>query len=102
MGMIPGGCLPAVNQRWVEVQSLTEIENRLMQWLGLNRRPQLKLIATALAAEATVATHGQVSDEVAWRIATAEGAAAAYAASKMLYGAEADQFQDLLHRDASA
>ena len=73
-----------------------------MKWLALNARPELKLISTATAAEATIATDRRVGDEVAWRIVTAKRAAATQAASLTLPCVEAHQLEHVLHRDASA
>ena len=86
----------------IDAQLLAEIESCGMEWQALDARPEVKLASMAAAAEATIATHGQVGDEVAWRIATAERTAATHAASLAFQRAEADQFQHLLHGDASA
>ena len=91
-----------MNQWRVDAQLLAEMESCWMERLALDPRPKLKLISMAAAAEATIATHGQVGDEVAWRIATSERTAATHAASLASQRVEADQFQHLLHRDASA
>ncbi len=91
-----------MNERWVDPQSLAEFKSSRMEWLALEARPELKLISTTTAAEATIATHRQVGDEVARRIAAAERAATSHAAPLAMERAEADQSQDLFHRDASA
>ena len=70
-----------MNKRWVDPQSLAEFESSRMEWLGLEARPKLKLISTATASEAPIATLGQVGDEAAWRISAAKGAAASHTAS---------------------
>jgi hypothetical protein len=61
-----------------------------MEWLALDARPQLKLIATAAAAETTVTPHCQVGDEVAWSITTVEETSASHAASFTFQRVEAD------------
>jgi hypothetical protein len=83
--------LPAVNQRWFDLQLLAQEEDRLMKGQAVEVGPEVKLVPAASTAEATVATDRQVSHEVAWRVATVEGAEAAEAASKTSYGGEADQ-----------
>ena len=91
-----------MNERWFDAQPLAEIESSRMEWLALEAGPELKLISATTAAKATIATHLQVGDEVARRIAAPERAATSHAASSAMERAESDQRQHLFHRDASA
>ena len=97
-----GAWSPAIDERWLDAQSLADVFGRLVKGKTPDVGPEFDRIARAAAAEAMVTVAVQIGHEVRARVPARERAGAAQAASHASHWPELQKRQHVENGDVLA